>query len=130
MEGNLSLCCAGIEGIPWEDYSLRAKSLLTVGISEAWVDDGAFLTLIIYNSCRHLAYQPDVWHGWALGFGKEVSASSAVLVVPFFEGSCVEDQVCSMNRQSAREADFQLCHESKAGVGVVQGLPQRSLAEG
>ena len=101
-KGICHICCAGIQGIPWEHYSLDAISLKTVGLVEAWEDPGALLSLIVYESSTYEVYAPDVWHNWALGWGKETTASAAVLAVPYFEGSNIEDKVISMNEAIAK----------------------------
>ena len=130
--GICHFCSAGIEGVPWEHYSLNAKSLQTVGLVEAWKEDGALLNLIIHHGARHEAYQPDIWHGWSLGWGKEVAASAAVLLVPFFEGARIDDRVAAMDlaiKQYLRDRpgehlSFNLLTRSKLGWTTAGDFPK------
>jgi hypothetical protein len=90
-------CGAGVKGLPSEDYRLAAACLKTIGLVEAWNTDGPLLELIRYRKNRHLAYASDVWHGWHLGWGRECVAGGCVLIVIFFDGDTMDEQVAGMN---------------------------------
>ena len=137
LGGICHLCCAGISGVPWEDVSLSAKSLLTIGLVEAWTEDSAFLSLITYEGLRHACFPPDIWHGWALGWGKETSASSVVATLKYYAAADrVEDRVsaadANLHAYLATTKDnlsFKVLNKGKLGWETQDSFPKGSWSK-
>jgi len=136
LKGICHICCAGIAGVPWEDVRLTAKSLQTIGLVEAWDEDSAFLPLCTYSGQRHLCFPPDIWHGWALGWGKETSASSVVATLRFYPGSKADDRVAAANanlqaylKTSGDSTSFAVLSRSKLGWESELAFPKGSWSK-
>ena len=92
-------CCAGgMPGYPWEDMSLLAEWIATIGrVPEAWVSDGPLLRLVDYVGRRYEAYRWDLWHGYHMGTSREFLAGTYVESLSLFEGSSVNDKLQALN---------------------------------
>jgi hypothetical protein len=132
-KGICHCCGAGIKNLPFEDYSLTAACLRTVGLVEAWVEDGPLLNLIVYARNRHLAYAQDVWHGWSLGWGKETVAGGLVLASLFFPGSKIDARIAALNDAVAQYCEdncevlsFTAITKGKLGWPTIDSWPKGS----
>jgi hypothetical protein len=94
------LCLAGSDGMPWEDTSLLAAYIKTMGDrEEPWDAPGPFLLLIRYIGNRELAYLPDGWHCFHLGAGLVFVGSGCVDALDVLPPGNAENKIDYLNSE-------------------------------
>ena len=91
--GVCHLCCGGIGGIAYEDFSSQPQwepSMQSAAAQVPWHSLGPFHDLPASPECRPFLFRPDVVHSFHLGHGRYFISSSLVVLQAYETGSSVE----------------------------------------
>lgn len=91
--GVCHLCCGGIDGIAYEDFSPQPQwepSMQSAAAQVPWHSLGPFHALPASASCKPYLFRPDVFHNFHLGHGRYFVSSSLVLLQTHEAGGSVD----------------------------------------